>query len=67
MSRSSRLTLLGAAMAVLLGPAMGQEGAVVKPVAPAEAHSTPAKPDFRQDRPQSPGCPYRDSKLELIV
>jgi hypothetical protein len=46
---------------------MGQEGAVVKPVAPAEAHSTPAKPDFRQDRPQSPGCPYRDSKLELIV
>jgi hypothetical protein len=68
MPRSSRLTFLGAAMAALMGPALAQEGAgTAKPVEPAEAQSAPAKPSSQQERPQSPGCPYRDNKLELIV
>ena len=71
MSRSTRLTLLGAAvMLALAGPVCAQErntaGPADAPPEPAEAQPAPRTPNSQSERP-SPGCPYRDGKLELIV
>ncbi len=73
MSRSLRLTLLGAAtMALMTGHAVAQAGTAPSangaPSKPAESQTeSQAEPQKRPDQPRTPGCPYRDSKLELIV
>ena len=79
MTSRSRLILLCAAMAVMLGAAppagaqagaaAGADGATQAPP-PANAESGAAQPPSaqpEQQRSAPTGCPYRDGKLDLIV